>query len=372
MTAPDGFSLRVIGRERNEDMRRVLAASPVEAKGLAVAFARDPDLFALPELFSERVKCVGFFKGEELVGFAMLMLQSRLVDGRPREVMYFGNVHAVEAGRHRGFVDRAANELLGGPEKWPELGFAVVMRGNRPAERFIGRRDAGHREFPATRVVGTVRAKTALVLGPRREKGKYDVRTAATPDVEPIAGLLRSEFRGRLFAPVVEADSFPAKFAGRPGCGLGDYRVAEKDGRIVGVCAAWDMAGLKQTRLVRYGWGLNALRALHAAGAPLLGFPRLPREGESLKDVTVTDWAVEGRDPDILEALLARVYNESRSKGINVMTVGGMAGDPALGAADRFFGPSVLSSMVMFSKDPTRLAEGKVDASFPYMDLALL
>jgi hypothetical protein len=372
MTAPDGFSLRVIGRERNEDMRRVLAASPVESGGLAVTFARDPDLFALPDLFSERVKCVGFFKAEEVVGFAMLMLQSRLVDGRPREVMYFGNVHAVEAGRHRGFVDRAAHELLGGPERWPELGFAVVMRGNRSAERFIGRRDAGHRDFPATRVVGTVRAKNVLVTGPRRERGTYEVRPATPSDIGPIVGLLQAELRDRLFAPVVDMGSFLTDFAGRPGCGLDDYRVAARAGRVVGVCAVWDMAGLKQTRIVRYGGKLRALRAVHAACAPLLGFPRLPREGEPLREVTITDWAVEGRDPAILEALLASVYNECRARRYTVMIVGGTAGDPALLAADGFIGPSVRSSIVMFSKDPALLVEGRVDASLPYVDLAML
>lgn len=368
----DGFSLRVVGRERNEDMRRVLAASPVEAKGLAVTFARDPDIFALPELFSERVKCVGFFKGEELVGFAMLMLQSRYVDGRPREVMYFGNVHVAESGRHRGFVARASEELLGGPESWPELGFAVVMRGNRSAERFIGWSGPGRRGLPPTRVVGTLRVKNVLITGPRKERGSCTVRPAMTSDVETIVALLRAEFQGRLFAPAVDRSRFLVNLARRAGCGLAAYRVAERNGRVVGVCAAWDMGRLKQTRVVRCGWKLKMLRAVHRAGAAVLGFPPLPREGEPLRDVTVSDWAVEGRDPVILEALLGNVYNEFRAKRYNVMIVGGTAGDPALRAADRFLGPAVLSTIVMFSKDPALLEERRVDASFPYVDVALL
>ncbi len=370
--AADGFSLREIGRERNEDMRRILAASPVEAGGLTVSFTRDPDVFAIPELFSGRVKCVGFFKGEKLVGFAMLMRQARYVDGTPREVMYFGSVHVAAEGRHRGFLFRASDFLFGGPEAWPDLGFAVVMRGNRSAEKFIGRREPGYREFPPSRVIGTFRAKNAMIAGPKKESGTCLVRPATPRDVEPIVALLQADFKGRLFAPVVDTAVFLENLASRPGCGLAAYRVAERNGRIVGTCAAWDMGRLKQTRVVRYGFKLKGLRAVHSAAACLAGFPRSPRQGEALRDVTVTDWAVEKRDPEILEALLRNVYNEYRVRRYNVMIVGGSIDDPALRAADRFPGPSVLSNILMFSRDPGLLEDGRVDTSRPYVDLAML
>lgn len=370
--AADGFSVREIGRERNEDMRRILAASPVETRGLAVGFSRDPDVLAIPELFSERVKCVGFFRGEALVGFAMLMGQARYVDGTPREVMYFGSAHVTEEGRHRGFMRRASDFLFDGREAWPDLGFVVVMRGNRSTEKFIGRREPGYPGFPHSRAIGTLRAKNVLIAGPRKESGTCAVRRAEPRDVEPIVALLRAEYKGRLFAPVVDMDAFLRDLARRPGCALADHRVAEKNGRIVGTCAAWDMGRLKQTRIVRYGWKLKGLRAVHSAVGLLGGFPRLPREGEVLRDVTVTDWAVENGDPEILEALLRNISNEYRARRYSVMTVGGPIDDPALGAADRFPGPSVLSTIVMFSRDPGLLEKGRVDTSRPYVDLAML
>jgi hypothetical protein len=366
------FSLREIGRERNEDMRRILAASPVEAKGLAVSFSRDPDVLAIPELFSERVQCVGFFKGGDLVGFAVLMRQARYVDGTPREVMYFGSAHVAEEGRHRGFLRRASDFLFSGREGWPDLGFVVVMRGNRAAEKFLGRREPGYPGFPHARVIGTLRAKNVLIAGPKRENGAFVVRRATPRDVESIVALLRSEFKGRLFAPVVDQTVFLRNLARRPGCALADFRVAEKNGRIVGTCAAWDMGRLKQTRVVRYGWKLKGLRAVHTAAGLFGGFPRLPREGEVLKDVTVTDWAVERGNPKIMEALLRNVYNDCRAKRYNVMSVGGSIDDPALRAADRFPGPSILSTIVMFSRDPGLLEEGRIDTSRPYVDLAML
>jgi len=132
------------------------------------------------------------------------------------------------------------------------------------------------------------------------------------------------------------------------------------------------MGRLKQVRVVRYGWKLKRLRAAHAAASLVGGFPRWPREGEVLRDLTVTDWAVENGDPEILEALLRSVYNDCRAGRYHVMIVGGLSEDPALGAADRFPGPSILSTIVMFSKDARLLEDGRIDTSRPCVDLAML
>jgi hypothetical protein len=132
------------------------------------------------------------------------------------------------------------------------------------------------------------------------------------------------------------------------------------------------MGRLKQTRIVRYGRKLKGLRALHSAVGLFRGFPKLPREGQALRDMTVADWAAENGNPEILEALLRSVYKDCWARRYNMMIVGGSIDDPALRAADRFPGPSVLSNIVMFSKDPALLEKGRIDTSRPYVDLAML
>lgn len=371
-TASAGYSLREIGRDRNEDMLRILGESPVEAKGLAISFAREPDIFAIPELFSERVKCAGFFRGDELVGFAMLMFQDRYVNGAPRVVMYCGNAHVQKADRHEGFVYRASEYLFREADRQSDLGYALVMRGNRAAERFIGRRRAGYPDFPQSKIISTLWVKNILITGRKKESREYAVRHATPYDVDPIVALLQAEFKKRLFAPVIDKAVFLENLAKRPGCALADYHIAEKNGKIVGTCAAWDTGRLKQNRIVRYGWRLGGLKALHSAAAALWRFPRMPGEGEALKDVTITDWAVEGRNPEILEALLRNIHNESRARRYNVMIVGSCRHDPALRATRKFPGPSILSNIVLFSRDASLLEEGRIDTSLPYVDLAML
>jgi len=370
--ASDVFHLEEISRERNGEMLEILTESPIETPGLTVGFDRAPDIFALPELFSERVTCAGVLKGDELFGFAMLSYQKRYVNGEPRLVMYFGNAHVRKDDRGHGFTYRIADRLFKGRDRRSDIGYAIVMTGNKPAERFIGQHKAGYPDFPASRTIGALCARNILILGRKKESPAFRVRRATLADVDAIVSLLRDEFRPRLFGPVVDRDTFLENAARRPGCGLEDHYVAERDGEVVGTCAAWDMERLRQTRIIRYGTKLGLAKKVHSLFAPLAGFPILPREGERIKDVTITDCAVRERRPEILEALLRKISNDLHARAYNMMTVGSSRQDPLLRATRGFISHPVVSNIVLFAKDPALLAEGRIDASLPYMDLAMI
>jgi hypothetical protein len=368
----DGFALEEISRARNADMLRILEESPIETRGLTIAFDRAPDIFAIPELFADRVACVGFLKGGELFGFAMLSVQDRYVNGEPRPVSYYGSAHARAEGRGHGFLFRVSDRLFQGHDEGAEIGYAVVMTGNEAAERFIGRRMSAYPNLPYSRVIASLSASNILVLARKKESGTIRVRGAAPADVDIMVSLLQEEFRQRLFAPVIDRETFIENAARRPGCAISDHYVAEKDGRIVGTCAAWDMGRLQRTRIIRYGPKLKLARRGHAILARLAGLPPWPEEGDAIKSVTITDCAVRNRDPEILEALLLRVYNDSRERKFHMLTVGSCRQDPLLRATRRFISFRVLSKIVLLAKDPSVLAEGRLDASLPYVDLAML
>jgi hypothetical protein len=372
--SPAGGDVRLetLTRERNGDMLRILEASPIETPGLTVGFERAPDIFALPELFSDRVTWMGALEGGTLVGFAMLAAQTRYVGGRARRVLYFGNAHVRAGDRGRGILSRIADRLFREREEGADIGYAIVMTGNRAAERFVGRRPAGCPDFPASQPIGELCARNILILGPKRESRAYRVRRASAADVEAMVCLLREEYRSRLFGPVLDRDTFLRSTDERPGCGLEDHYVAERDGRIVGTCAVWDMERLRQTRIVRYGAKLVLARRGLALLAPWTGSPAWPRAGERVRDVTITDCAVRARDPEVLEALLARISNDLRAKGYHMMTFGSSRRDPLLRAARRFAGATVVSSIVGFAEDPSLLANGPIASSLPFVDLAMI
>lgn len=366
------FVLTEISRERNRDMLKILEESPIETPWLTVRFDHAPDIFVLPELFSERVVWAGALKGEELAGYAMMAYQRRYVDGEPRLVTYFGNAHVRREDRGQGLTSRMGERLFRGRDERADIGYAIVMTGNRPAERFIGRRPPGCPDLPPSRTIGSLCARNILILGRKRESAGFHVRRATVADVDAMVALLQAEFRHRLFGPILDKDAFLLNAGARPGCALEDHYVAVKDGEIVGTCAAWDMGPLRQTRIIRFGTELRLAKAAHAVWAPLAGSPAWPREGERIKDITITDCAVRGRDPEILEALLRRIYNELRPRGYMMMTFGSCRDDPLLQATRPFLSYPVISNIVLYAKDPALLADGHFDTSLPYVDLAMV
>lgn len=139
------FYLKEIGREYNQKMLAILKESPIESGGLTICFDREPDIFLIPELQSDQLRCVGFFKGDELLGFAMMAYKKVFVKRHPCSVMYFGNAYVKPEGRKQRFIFKAGEYFMQQAENNSGLGYAVVMRGNKPAESYINKRD---RQFP--------------------------------------------------------------------------------------------------------------------------------------------------------------------------------------------------------------------------------
>ncbi len=358
--------------EYNADMLEILWESPIDSKGLSICFDRRPNIFMIPELTSEHVECAGFFKGTELLGFAMLAYQNVYVNGLPRTVMYYGNVHVKKEGRRKGFFYKTSDIFLRETYKNSTMGYAVVMKKNEAAERFIGKRKSEYPNFPASKKISDLKVMNIMISFRKKESLEYPVRRATWMDIDSIVSLIEKEHTKRLFAPVMDKTTFLNNLKRRPDFGVSNYYVAEKGGKIVGVCAAWDTGTFKQNVIVRYGRRLKMIKILHSILAHLFELPPMPEEGEAIKSVTALEFAAEGRNPDILEALLLKIYNDYRSRKYNTLIIGSCAGDPLLNATKKFFVHPLISSIILFSKDESLLEEEKIDTSLPYIDLVML
>jgi hypothetical protein len=366
------YVLRKIGREHNADMLKILRETPIDSKELKICFDRRPDIFMIPELTSEHVECAGFFKGTELLGFAILSYQNLYVNGLPRTVMYYGNVHVKKKGRRKGFFYKTSDIFLRDTYKDSNIGYAVVMKKNEAAERFIGKHKDEYPNLPASKIIFDLEVMNILITFRKKESIEYSVRRATMMDVNLIVDLIEKEHSKRLFAPVLDKTIFMKNLKRRPNFDICNYYIAEKRGKIVGVCAAWDTGIFKQNIIVRYGRRLKVIKTLHVILACLFKMPQLPEEGEAIRSVTVIEYAAEGRNPDILEALLVKMYNDYRARKYNMLIIGSCAGDPLLNATRKFFAQPVVSSIILFSKDESMLEEGKIDVSLPYIDLVML
>jgi hypothetical protein len=366
------FEVRPLDRHHNAEMLAILESSPIESDGLALVFDRRPDIFTAAELKYDPAVYAGLFDDGRLKGFALLGIHQALVEGRAQPVMHLTDLYLAPDVRHSGHCARFLPFYFGERGCGADFGYAVIMRGNRPAEALIDRRYPGSSTVPYRRFIGELDVRNILLTTRRTETSGIKVREARLEDVEPIVALLQAEHRERLFGLVVDSDSFLANLSRRPDFGIESYRVTEEQGRVTGVAAAWDMSVFKQNRVVRYSPRMQLVRGATNLLASVGGWSRLPAPGRSFRDAFITDWAVKDRNPRLLAALLDRFYSEYRCRGYNTLIIGSAAEDPLLQATTGFPNLSVVSRIALVAADPRCLDDGGLRKRLPFIDVALL
>src|SRR5512133_2455235 len=102
----------------------------------------------------------------------------------------------------------------------------------------------------------------------------------------------------------------------------GDFFLAIQGSQVIGCLALWDQTPFKQMvvrgytgSLARWRWAINRL-------ARVINIPYLPEVDAPLPYAYASHLAVEGHQPQIFNALLRAVYNESARRGFNYFMLG--------------------------------------------------
>ena len=366
------YGLKELSKENNPGMLKILRDSPIESNRTLFCFDRDPDIFYMAELKYDRYVFTGFYRLDELVGFALIGYHLAYVNGKPEYIGNLANFFVNNKGRGRGFFYRASPVLFKNINRDIKIGYSVVMQGNQNAESHIARHHEKFPDIPHSKVINTLVVRTILILFKKKESNKYIIRKASPSDIPAIVSLLQKDFSKRLFAPYIDEKTFQKNLEKRPCFGLGNYYLAEYKNKIVGVCAAWDCSSFKQIRILHYGFTMKILKLIISFLEFIFGVPALPAEGKAFKEVYITDYVTENKKPDIMKALLTRINNDYKKRKYGLIIFGSCANDPLLNSTKGFLSYSVRSSIIIGSNEPELLKPGAVDASLPYIDIALL
>nr|WP_321411744.1 hypothetical protein [uncultured Carboxylicivirga sp.] len=360
------YTVAPLDRSYNQQMLDILKSCPIKSGGFEICFDREPDVFKLADLKYNPVKYIGFFKDEKLVGFILMGYHQAYINGNAREVYHFTDYYVMKEARSKGFFYKASELVF----KDAVVGYAIIMQGNNDALSHVSRRHKKFLYVPFSKITGTLDVRNILVTFKKKESLKYDIRKATEKDIPAIIELLKTEYSNRLFGQCVDESTFRANLDKKPGLTIENYYLAEKDNKVVGVCAAWDTGSFKQTRVLKLSLNLRMTRFVYFVLAYWFGFPTLPNKGNCFKEVYLTDYAVKDRNPDIMKALLVRIYNEYRNKKYNSVIFGSSEDDPLLKATQGFFKQSVKSHIILSVADEKILNETKVN--LPYIDIAML
>lgn len=352
------YQPRELGEEWNEKLLATARESPLESGGFRILFDRSPDIFTIPKLTSHKYRCGGLFKEDELLGYAIATFQKRYIDHqRLADVMYLGNMHVTQKGRRAGFFYRMSDFFFGELPDEMEYFYAYIMEQNESALNLVNRRHPRFPNAPYAKIVGQISMANIFITIPIRMSPKYAIRVATQDDIAPIVELLHKEHTIRFLGPEMNREIFLKNLEQRPNFGIENYLVALSGSEIVGVCSAWDMTSFKKNRILAYGSVLRFTKLLYNTAAPLLGIASLPKAGGSLKDITITEYAVKDRNPGIMDALLRYFYMQYREKGYHSIIFGSSVDDPLLSAAKSFFSKEIRSNVVLSSKQWGKIAD---------------
>ncbi len=365
------YQIRAIDEDYADQVLALVEKAPVEAGGFKLLPDRAPAPFFLPRLMSRRVTAVGVFLGEELVGFGLMLERNLYCQGKARDVLYFGSLVVDPSHRGRGFLFRLPAFFAPQMKGMQVPGYTLIMKGNEAAHGLLNRFHRRYPDIPFVKKAGTWKVKTILLVHAFRRRNRMTVRPATWKDLGPIAQLLEAAHRKRLFAPPVTPDSLREQLHSLPGHKISDYFLAEENGTLSAVCCAWDMGSLKRNRVLGFSTKLKRLRCLLNSTSAFTRFPKLPGEGEALREITVTDYAVKDERPELLHGLLRAVAASSRKGRYHTLLFGAAEGDPLEAAAARFMGPTFTSEVLLFARSKAE-TDGFQITTTPWIDMKLL
>lgn len=353
------YKVKELRDEWAEGLLQIARGSPVETDGFRIFFDRSPDIFIIPKLTSYKYICGGIFRYGELQGYAIAAYQKRYVDQRLTDVMYLGNLHIAKSGRGKGFFYRMSDFFFGDLTPNIEYVYSYIMEQNQSAMDLVNRTHPNFPNVPYSGVIGRIAMVNIFLTIPVRRNRKYIIRKATPTDIDQIVRLLSAEYTARFLAPEMNHRVFLRYLSQRPHFGIENYFLALYGSEVIGVCSVWDMTPLKKNTILGYSNTMRKVRLLYNFGAPLFGIPGLPAPGDALRDVTIAEYAVKERDPDIMEDLLRYIYKQYRHQGYHSIIFGSSADDPLLKATKTFFKKSIYSNVILGSLQPEKLDEMK-------------
>jgi hypothetical protein len=199
-----------------------------------------------------------------------------------------------------------------------------------------------------------------------------EIGAARDADLGDIVACLDRHGATRQFAPRLGVEDFGPRSALLPDLTAGDFLIARRAGRVIGTVARWDQGAFKQTVVRGYSGKMRWLKPAYDLAARLGGFARLPERGTAFRYCYAAFAAVDGDDPAVFRALLARFSNDALERGYAFFMLGLHERDPLFAiASERRAVPYDARVYVVFHPDGASAA-AELDDRPPKLEVAVL
>lgn len=328
---------------RDDGPRLVEIFSSVSMESdLHLTVDRDPDFFALYDVQQEVEALVPvLLEGGKIEGMGALMAREGYLFGERRRVGYLGDLRFTRQIRgadvlnklYPPIIEDCAEKL--GTDVW----YTVIIRSNKAAVKALEHRHpdfpdkpwyARHKDFSIHNIQFTTKKK------PR--KTRYAVSRATMGDLAEIAEFLDADHRQRPFGYVFTQDLLRQRVERWPGLSAESFYLArDPHGALRGVTAVWDPDAIKRFRVLGYHGSMRVIKVAWNLVSRFTGFTPVPDVGGIFRCFYLTHVSVQPEDPEVMGALLDRIYADHRGKGFHFFSACVYKGDPLAPAYERFY-----------------------------------
>ncbi|HEX2207772.1 MAG TPA: GNAT family N-acetyltransferase [Longimicrobium sp.] len=331
--------LRRATPDDNAAMCALFADVPMETE-LALSIRRDPDFSALLRLQSEDWECWVAEEEGRVEAMASLVFRDGYVGGEIRRVGYLGDLRLSPRVQGRHLLNRVYGPTLAesAAARGCAASLTAVIASNERALRALTAQNRRQRGMPRYTPLRDFRIRNVHLALPRLpRRSAFRARRAAEADVPAIAAFLDADARRRPFGQPMPEAELRRRLREWPGLRIESFFLAEdRDGALAGCLAVWNAAPVKRTFVAAYRGKMRRVKTGYDLAARVFRFPPLPDPGQELRYLYATHQAVPSGDPEILRALLDRVYADHRRSGYVLLSCFAPEGDP-LDAAFRGF-----------------------------------
>jgi hypothetical protein len=306
-----------------------------------------------------------------IVGMGTRAVWNAFVNGQPCRLGYLSQLRVDRAFRGRRRIlaaGYAALRELRGPGEAP-FDITSIIADNETARRLLG---SGIPGLPRYRELsGFVTLVLPAVRRSRKPRAVH-IEPGRPDRLTEVADCLERNRRHHQAAPFFTAPELASPERSR-GLAPQDFRLAVRDGRVVGCLALWDQTGFKQVVVRGYAPRLARWRPWINRLSWALGTPRLPDPGEPLPHAYLSHVAVDEDDPEVFRALVESAHAEACARRWAYAVIGLAAGHPWLPWLERRFRPRRYES-VLYTVDwgEGSTAVEALDGRLPHVEAALL
>jgi GNAT superfamily N-acetyltransferase len=296
--------IREATQDDNLGLQDLQARCSQAAKSI-VSIANTPDFFARAKAY-EQYKVYAACEDDQIIGSSACAIRNATVNGEVKPVAYGFQALTSPEYRRRGVESQLQRHRLEyAVQQGAVLLYGLVMDGNTPAMRYAER--DGAKRHRALVMPGL------LVYKEMRAPALGDVRQAGPEDLEEVANLLNSTWKGYELYEPASAEGITRFIHRTPAYDLDNLMVLEKDGNILACLGYWDWSQVMRVTMESISFKMRAMGWMLRIAGVFRSVPRPVKPGDTLKQVMLTPIGFKERTH--LSALLRHVNNHVLQRG---------------------------------------------------------